>query len=100
MSTKHDDLQLLRACVHSIQRAQSREAIGRVYEELVGYRLDEDDADADLEDLRAFALDYVRELCYAEGIPCQMVGIVGQGSFAERPADPTAIMDAPWGLPR
>jgi hypothetical protein len=69
------DIQTLSAHVAAIQSADTREAVGLIYADLVGYDCAADDPDAGLEDLRALALGYIRECCYEEGVHVADVGL-------------------------
>lgn len=68
-------LEPLRAAVSKAQAATTSAEVGKVYEALVGYDAHEDDPSATLEDLRSLVFDYVREVCYAESIPCSDAGL-------------------------
>lgn len=61
--------------VARIHAATTPAQIGSIYEELVGYDSHAEDPTATLADLRGLALDYVREICAAQGIPCGHVGV-------------------------
>ena len=63
------------ALLAALLAATTREAVGRVYAELVGYDSAQDDPDASLSDLRALALGYCEELCDEEGISPADVGL-------------------------
>jgi hypothetical protein len=69
------DIQTLSAHVAAIQSADTREAVGLIYAELVGYDCAADDPDASLSDLRALALGYCEELCEEECILPADVGL-------------------------
>lgn len=64
----------LSALVDSI-RAASEPRLGELYAELIGYNPFTDDPSITTEDVRSTLLDYVRELCAAEGIHCADVGL-------------------------
>lgn len=63
------------ALVESINNADTREEIGKIYEGMVGYRSDEESPDMDVEELRQDALDFVREECFAADITPALVGL-------------------------
>jgi adenylosuccinate synthase len=58
-----------------LEAAQTREEVGLIYTQMVGYDSAADDPEATLDTLRADALDYVKEVCVAHGIPCGIVGL-------------------------
>lgn len=64
------------AIVTGIKAAQNRQEIGLIYQGMVGYNLADDDTEADIEELRGVALDYVREVCAYSGIHCADVGLL------------------------
>lgn len=61
--------------VSQLKAAQSAAEVGKVYEQMVGYDLHEDDPTMGLEEIREFALDYVAEHCYESGTHCTLVGL-------------------------
>lgn len=67
--------QELRTYVQRINEASTREAVGLIYEDMVGYRSDLESPDASFQNLRDDARDYVRELCYQYCIHCEDVGL-------------------------
>lgn len=56
-------------------RAADEPALGQLHAELLGYNPFEDDLSITTEDVRGTLLDFVRELCAAEGIHCADVGL-------------------------
>lgn len=56
-------------------RAADTPALGVLYADLIGYNPFEDDPAITTDDVRSTLLDYVRELCCAEGIHCADVGL-------------------------
>lgn len=56
-------------------RAADTPALGKLYADLIGYNPFEDDTAITTEDVSSTLLDYVREVCCAEGIHCADVGL-------------------------
>lgn len=67
--------QELAGYVQRLQAATTREEVGAVYAQMVGYDSAAEDEAAPLDDLRDDALDYVREVCHANGIHVSTVGL-------------------------
>ena len=63
------------AHIPAIKAATTREQIGTIYADIVGYDSAAEDPQASIESLRALALGVVQEICYAENIPCASVGL-------------------------
>ena len=61
--------------LRQLRAAQQPAQIGRIYADIVGYDSHEDDPGASLEDLRGMATDYLREVCFSEGIHCADIGL-------------------------
>ena len=51
-----------------LEGAETRADVGRIYESLAGYDIAAEQPDDDMETLRGFVTDYIRECCYEYGI--------------------------------
>jgi hypothetical protein len=67
--------QELSGYVQRLHAAATRDEVGAVYLEMVGYDSAAEDEGATLEDLRSLALDYVREVCHANSVHVSTVGL-------------------------
>jgi len=67
--------QELAGYVQRLQAATTREEVGAVYLQMVGYDNAAEDKAAPLDDLRDDALDYVLEVCNERGIHVSTVGL-------------------------
>lgn len=65
----------LKAIVTAAREATTREQLGVLYADLVGYDSAVEDPAATVEDLRDLLIDYVRECCYQYGIHVSRVGL-------------------------
>lgn len=65
----------LSAAVRAAQAATTPAELGRIYQQLVGYDLHEDDPTLSVDELRDMLFDYVREVCHADGVHCADVGL-------------------------
>lgn len=61
--------------VAQVNDASTLEDLDLIYQEVVGYSIAEDDADATADSARALLLDYAREECYAYGVHVSDVGL-------------------------
>jgi hypothetical protein len=68
----------LRGAVDAARAATDPAAVGKVYEKLVGYDLHADDPALSLDELKDMVFDYVRELCYANAVHVERVGLGGE----------------------
>lgn len=66
-------LERLREYAQRIELAETREDLGRLYEDIVGYDLFKEEPDATEEYLRDMCDGFIREECYALGIHCDDV---------------------------
>lgn len=66
-------LERLREYAERIQLAETREELGSLYEDIVGYNLLEEEPDATEEYLRDMCDGFLREECYSLGIHCEDV---------------------------
>ena len=69
-------IETLKSQVARLFAATTAAQVGAVHAEMVGYDSHADDPQASLGDLQDLALDFVREACYAEGIPTGLVGLL------------------------
>lgn len=84
-------LNKLREYAERIDLAETRDDLGKIYEDMVGYDITTEDPQSTVSELRDLCRDYLKELCYAEGIHCDDV------------FDPCVSDDdrsyGPWGRP-
>ncbi len=66
-------LERLREYAQRMEFAETREDLGRLYEDIVGYNLLDDEPDATEEHLREMCDGFLREECYSLGIHCEDV---------------------------
>lgn len=81
----------LRAMARAFDEAETREEIGALYAQMVGYDCSKEDPDASLEDLRSLAMDYISETCVDAGIDC--------GDVLPDAVDDDTRSYGPWGAP-
>ena len=65
----------LRQIVALAKAEQDPAALGRLYADVVGYDLHEDDPTMSVDCLRAMLTEFVGEICHAEGIDREVVGL-------------------------
>lgn len=69
-ATRREEIMLaeLRQHFAMLEGAKTRADVGRIYESLAGYDIAAEQPDDDVETLRGFVTDYIRECCYEYGI--------------------------------
>jgi hypothetical protein len=66
-------LDRLREYAQRVELSETREDLGKLYEDIVGYNLLEDEPDATIEHMRDMCAGFLREECYSLGIHCEDV---------------------------
>ena len=71
----HEQATDLRRIVALANAEQDPAALGKLYAELVGYDLHEDDPTLSADGLRSMLTEFVGEICHADGIDREVVGL-------------------------
>lgn len=75
MKVSHDQIEQWSDQVARIRACTTREQVGAMYEEIVGYDSTAEHETADFEQLQAEALDYMREVCHAFELHVSTIGL-------------------------